>query len=139
VKPQKSFQVLIVEDDVDDQMLIEEAFQDTDLPVQLEFATNGRQALDMLAKTQYCPDLILLDLNMPVMNGFELLSQLQTRNMSIRTPVVILTTSSDTDQVNRSYDLGASSFIVKPKKYTDLQTLASNLRTYWFRTVVLPT
>ncbi|REA63033.1 response regulator [Dyadobacter luteus] len=139
MKPKKDFHVLLVEDDIDDQQLIEEAFQDSDLPVHLDFATDGRQALDMLSKAAYAPDLILLDLNMPVMNGFEVLSQLQLRNLSSRTPVVILTTSSDKDQVNRSYDLGASSYIVKPRKYTDLQVMANNLRSYWFQTVVLPT
>jgi CheY-like chemotaxis protein len=139
VKPKKNFHVLLVEDDADDQLLIEEAFHDTELPVTIDFAIDGRQALDMLSKDTYTPDLILLDLNMPVMNGFEVLSQLQSKNLSSRTPIVILTTSSDKDQVNRSYDLGASSFIVKPRKYTELQVIADNLRSYWFRTVVLPT
>lgn len=139
MKPKKKFHVLLVEDDIDDQLLIEEAFQDTELPVRLDFAVDGRQALDMLSQISYMPDLILLDLNMPVMNGFEVLSQLQAKNLSSRTPIVILTTSSDKDQVNRSYDLGASSFIIKPRKYTELQVMAYNLRSYWFRTVVLPT
>ncbi|HEV7382225.1 MAG TPA: response regulator, partial [Dyadobacter sp.] len=78
MKPKKNFHVLLVEDDADDQLLIEEAFHDTELPVTIDFAIDGRQALDMLSKDTYTPDLILLDLNMPVMNGFEVLSQLQS-------------------------------------------------------------
>lgn len=134
----KPYNILLVEDDLDDQLLIDEAFQGTDVPLKLEFAGDGAQALKMLERPDYLPDLILLDLNMPVMNGFEVLTYLKNTQTSPRIPVVVLTTSSDEKHVNRSYDLGASSFIVKPKNFLDLEDIANNLKTYWFKTVSLP-
>ena len=130
--------MLVVDDDLDDQLLIQEAFQTGEMQCELQFASDGRQALSILNKsTSYIPDLIVLDLNMPVMNGFEVLSQLQATSLFPRIPVVVLTTSSEADYIDRSYDLGARSFIVKPKSFKDLENIANNLKVYWFKTVSL--
>jgi len=132
------FKVLVVDDDLDDQLLIEEAFQTGDMQCDLQFASDGRQALSILDKnSSYIPDLIVLDLNMPVMNGFEVLSHLQVTSLFPRIPVVVLTTTAEADYIDKSYDLGAKSFIVKPKSFRELETIANNLKEYWFKTVSL--
>ena len=132
------FKVLVVDDDPDDQLLIEEAFQTGEMHCEMQFASDGRQALSILDKGEsYIPDLIVLDLNMPGMYGFEVLSQLQATDLFPRIPVVVLTTSSEADYIDKSYDLGAKSFIVKPKSFRELENIANNLKVYWFKTVSL--
>lgn len=135
---QNRYKVLVVDDDLDDQFLLGEAFQNGELQCHLQFANDGRQALQILNdKDSSLPDLIVLDLNMPVMNGFEVLSRLQASTLFPRIPVVVLTTSSEADYIDKSYDLGARSFIVKPKSFKDLLFVAENLKNYWFKTVSL--
>jgi CheY-like chemotaxis protein len=132
------FKVLIVDDDLDDQFLIKEAFQTGELQCHLLFANDGRQALQLLDEgSSYLPDLIVLDLNMPVMNGFEVLSRLKVSDLFPRIPVIVMTTSSEADYIDKSYDLGARSFIVKPKSFKELLIIADNLKSYWFKTVSL--
>lgn len=130
--------ILVIEDDLDDQFLIAEAFQSSNHPCELTFAVNGKQALDLIERKASQPDLVLLDLNMPVMNGFEVLARLKAESMLPRVPVIVLTTASDTVSIGKSYDLGAYSFIVKPKTFPQLQALTRQLSDYWFQAVRLP-
>jgi len=132
-----SQKILVIEDDLDDQLLISEAFQNSGVCCELSFAGNGRQALQILDSPDYRPDLIVLDLNMPVMNGFEVLSHFQAADTLASIPVIVLTTTGESDFVNKSYDLGASSFIVKPRTFPQLEKIARDLTNYWFRTVRL--
>jgi CheY-like chemotaxis protein len=131
--------ILVVEDDLDDQFLIAEAFQSIANNCELVFAVHGRHALDLIQQDDNWPDLVLLDLNMPIMNGFEVLARLQEGRILPRVPVVILTTTAEPAAIDRSYDLGANSYLVKPKTFSQLQALARQLTDYWFDAVRLST
>jgi CheY-like chemotaxis protein len=129
--------ILVVDDDLDDQLLISDAFTHSGQPCELAFADNGKCALDLMKNSEYKPELIILDLNMPVMNGFDVLKYLRTNGQLARIPVVVFTTSSETASVEKSYDLGANSYVVKPKTFPQLETLVADLFKYWFKTVRL--
>lgn len=131
--------IFIIDDDFDDQLLISDAFRSGDCPCNLTFAENGHQALEVIEKSGYRPDLIVLDLNMPVMNGFEFLRKFCSNKALSKIPIIVLSTTSDKDAVNNSYDLGASSFIVKPRSYPGLEKITQDLTRYWFGTVRLAT
>ena len=120
--------VLIIDDDEDDQFFMEQAFKADSPRTQVHLATGGQQALDLLHSIQLLPDVILLDLNMPGMNGFEVLKHLKQLALYHSIPVVILTTSdADSDQ-EQARQLGATEFITKPTTYTGLSTIANRLR-----------
>jgi CheY-like chemotaxis protein len=115
--------ILLVEDDEDDQEFFMEALSKIENATLYDVANNGKEALDRLENSAIFPDLIFTDINMPVMNGIECLSEIiknpQTRNI----PVVIL--SSSTLQVELVHKLGAKAFIKKP---SDSKTLRSQLQ-----------
>lgn len=131
--------ILVIEDDLDDQFLIAEAFQSCNDQCELTFAINGMYALELIQQNENQPDLVILDLNMPIMNGFEVLTRLKVESILPRIPIIVLTTTSDAVAVERSYDLGAYSYIVKPKTFPQLQALTRQLFDYWFQAVRLST
>lgn len=134
-----TFNVLIVDDDDDDQFLIKTAFETDSHQYQLQFASSGTDLLEAIAHPQFLPDLILLDLNMPVMDGFEVLKHLKDSLIYRHVPVVILTTSASESDINRAYDLGANTFIIKPIHHQALTDLARQIRSYWFSLAQVPT
>lgn len=129
--------ILVVDDDLDDQLLISDALAYSGQSYELAFAADGKHALDLMQDPGYRPELIILDLNMPVMNGFEVLRHLKVNGHLARIPVVVFTTSSETTSVEKSYDLGANSYIVKPKTFPHLEVVIADLFKYWFKTVRL--
>jgi CheY-like chemotaxis protein len=139
--------VLVAEDDQDDRELILDAFQTARPAVSLEFVADGQELLDYLQRgrddpsrsTQpHHPAIILLDLNMPRKNGHEALAELKSDPALRPIPVIVLTTSRDEQDVQTSYDLGASSFITKPTNNTELVEAMDALSEYWLWTVELP-
>jgi two-component system, response regulator len=137
--------ILIADDDPDDRMLMKEAFSENNEENMLKFVENGVELLDFLHKRgkfsseeTFRPGLILLDLNMPKMDGREALKRIKSDPDLKRIPVVILTTSTAEEDIIRSYDLGVNSFISKPSKFSDLVKVARQIGSYWFRTVELP-
>lgn len=139
----KTFTVLMADDDEDDRLLARDAFQECDMDVNLKFVEDGVELMDYLhghgswagAPT---PSLILLDLNMPRKDGREALAAIKQNPALRRIPVVVITTSQAEEDVQRSYDLGVSSFISKPVTYESLLALVRTLSHYWFETVRLP-
>ena len=137
---------MVVDDDADDRMLIGDAFKECGFEDQLCYATNGIELVDYLGRTcraadpDACPrpDLILLDLNMPGMNGKETLHEIKANPKFRDIPVVILTTSSAEDDIAKTYTVGASSFIVKPASFDGLIAIVMDLLRYWFQVVRLP-
>lgn len=125
---QQSITVLIIDDDEDDRFFMEQAFK-TDSPhTQVHSAPGGQQALDLLHSLQPLPDVVLLDLNMPGMTGFEVLKHLKQSAFFHPIPVVMLTTSdADSDQ-QQARQLGATEFITKPTTYAGLSAIANRLR-----------
>lgn len=137
-------QVLVAEDDPDDRLLLEEAFAEARVPVRLRFADDGEHLLELLQRAvrprapEALPVLVLLDLNMPRLDGREALRAIRTHHRLRHLPVILLTTSSSRDDVNDCYDLGASSFITKPVSFDALVDLAAVLGRYWLGCVRLP-
>lgn len=125
---QTAITVLIIDDDEDDRFFMQHAFL-TDSPhTQVYLATSGQQAIDLLDSTRSLPDVILLDLNMPIMNGFEVLKHLKQSPRYQSLPVVILTTSdADADQ-ERARQLGVTEFIIKPTTALGLSAIARRIR-----------
>ncbi|MFH1746058.1 MAG: response regulator [Planctomycetota bacterium] len=138
--------LLVAEDDPDDRMLVREALANSRLANNLRFVADGEELLDYLRRrAQYSnpasaprPGLILLDLNMPRKDGREALRELKADSDLRRIPVVVLTTSQAEADICRCYNLGASSFIVKPVSFEALVEVMKTLERYWFETVELP-
>jgi len=137
------FRVLLVEDEPADAHLVRMAFEEGRVLVDLYHVLDGVEALAYLQKqAPYTeavrPDLILLDLNMPRMNGRKFLEKLKEMDDLKRIPVVVLTTSEAETDILSSYDLGASGFIVKPVSIDDFIQQVQQLEDYWFSLVRRP-
>lgn len=137
--------ILIAEDDPDDQLLTREALEESRIANTVYFVEDGQELLDYLRRQgPYVdsslprPDLILLDLNMPRMDGREALAAIKADPDLRRIPIVILTTSKAEEEVVRAYNLGANSFIVKPVSFDGLVQAVRVLTEYWFSIVRLP-
>ena len=125
--------ILIVDDDADDRYLIIRAFRDTVLADKLQFAVNGADALkylDALPRDAELPGLIVLDLNMPILDGISTLNLLKSSSRYKDIPVVIFTTSANPTEKKRCMDLGAADFIVKPNTYSGLKLSAQLLHNF---------
>ncbi len=139
--------ILLVDDDPGDQELTRRALRNQGSTVELRVVSDGEEALEYLRRqgrypgpdSAPRPDLILLDLNMPKMNGSEVLSSLRQDPDLSRIPVVVLTTSEQEADIRRSYDLGCNSFIHKPIDIERFGETIRKLSDYWFETVRLPT
>jgi CheY-like chemotaxis protein len=125
------YHILIVEDDLDDQFLLSTCLQQTAPQSILTFVENGLEALDIIETGDYKPNVILLDINMPIVNGFELLAQLKKIPAYKAIPVLVLTTSSNPRDVTKASELGASGFITKPTHFQEYLNLASVVGKKW--------
>ena len=138
--------ILLAEDDPGDQELIRRAFEKSQIRNQLIVVDNGQEVFEYLhSQGRFSghqppprPDLILLDLNMPKLDGKEVLKRLKQSPALHHIPVVVLTTSRHNEDIIRSYDLGANSYITKPLKMEHLVDVVKKLSVYWFDTVQLP-
>lgn len=138
--------ILLVEDDPGDQELTRRALEDGGVAHELHVVDDGEEALDYLfrrgryAVSDDCPrpDLILLDLNLPKVNGRQVLEQLHNDTNLCHIPVVILTTSQLEKDIQQCYDSGASSYIVKPVGIDDFIRVVHCIGEYWFDIVRLP-
>jgi CheY-like chemotaxis protein len=144
--PIKPIVILIAEDDAEDRMLVKDALDESRLANDLRFVENGEELLNyLLNKNKYenktenpLPGLILLDLNMPKMDGREALREIKKHPQLKVIPIVVLTTSQAEEDVLRTYDLGVSSFITKPVTFASLVDIMRTLGKYWFEIVELP-
>lgn len=118
--------ILMIDDDEDDQMLFQQALSDINKSVTFYTAINGQDALKKL-ETPPPPDIIFLDLNMPIMNGFECLSALKKEKRYQHIPVVIFTTANDAGTIEQSRKLGASAFFHKPVDFSHLREKLSKV------------
>jgi CheY-like chemotaxis protein len=138
--------ILYADDDPEDRMLVEEALQASRLRNELHFVEDGEELMDYLYRrgrfAQFAgrplPGLILLDLNMPRKDGREALKEIKSDPALRAIPVVVLTTSKAEEDILRAYDLGASSFVVKPVTFQSLTELTRSLQRWWFEIVELP-
>lgn len=138
--------ILIADDDSDDCQMIREAFQESRLLNTLHFVNNGEQLMSYLRHQGPYedrnlfpkPGLILLDLNMPRMDGREALKEIKEDACLRSIPVVVLTTSQAEEDIFRTYNLGVNSFITKPVAFNALVQILRDIGHYWFEIVELP-
>ncbi len=137
---------LMADDDPDDRLLVEEAFKESLISNSIYFVEDGVELMDYLRKQdKYAhpgiaptPDLILLDLNMPRKDGREALAEIKSDLHLRYIPVVVLTTSKAEEDIMRSYDIGAASYITKPVTFDGLVESIRGLGQYWVQIVRLP-
>ena len=133
--------ILVVEDDPVDQEMIVLAFKRASVKNKLITKSNGQEALDYLLaprRESVLPAVIILDLNMPHMDGFEFLRRIKTEPRFAAIPVVVLTTSQFDRDLTQSYALGASSCLTKPGDFEQLVKMAAEVDQYWCRRNRIP-
>ena len=138
--------ILLADDDEEDRMLAADALEESRVVNDLRFVEDGEELLDYLYHrgrhaepgSSPTPGLILLDLNMPRKDGREALREIKADPELRRIPVVVLTTSKAEEDIYRTYDLGANSFITKPVSFEGLVSVMRDIGRYWIEIVELP-
>jgi two-component system response regulator len=113
----REMEIMLVEDSIEDATFTQKILKFNNLIRDLVWAASGQEAMDALEKLCIegkCPDLILLDINLPDISGIDLLTRIKEDARFRNVPVVILTGSNEDEDIQKSYDLGASSYLVKP-------------------------
>ena len=136
-------EILLVEDNEDDVFLTREAFDAAGLKVNLHHVNNGKKCLEFLRKQGIyadvpTPDLVLLDMHMPVMNGHQVLSEIVKDEYLQHLPVVVLTTSYEAADIHKMYKLRCNSFITKPVDFESFVKVIAQMTGYWLTVVVIP-
>lgn len=126
-----SLSILFIEDDVVETMKIDRVIQKLGLTHRIQKINNGLGALELLNKKENLPDIILLDLNMPKMNGIEFLSVLKKDKVLKYIPIIILTTSNNKKDLLECYKIGISGYIIKPLKYSEYVDKIEKVLSYW--------
>ena len=139
----KPVEILLVEDNEGDVGLVEEVFEDAKIRNVLHVADDGEEAMLFLNKeSPYkdapTPDIILLDLNLPQKDGREVLEEIKIDENLKRIPVVILTTSKAEEDIIKSYDLHANSYITKPVDFDRFIRVIKSIEDFWLEVVCLP-
>ena len=130
--------ILLVEDNRADAILLQEALRQAEVRQPVDVVTDGEQALSYLAAAAEQPALILLDLNLPRMDGREVLKAVKSDPVTREIPVIILTTSSAPPDIELAYDRGANAYVRKPLGMDRLTDAVSAIRDFWLRTATLP-
>ena len=146
VRPRR-FSIVVIDDNPADSEMLRVALAEAGAPVDIEVMPNGQAALEYLGVIEGKPpsgsrphpcDLVLLDLNLPCMNGFEVLERLRAAEHLKMLPVVMMSGSSNNEEIDRSYRLGANSYICKPPHLEEIFSTAARIVQYWFGCVKLP-
>jgi CheY-like chemotaxis protein len=140
----RAAEILLAEDNENDVELTRQGFKKTELLLNLHHVKDGEECLAFLRKQgKYSnaptPDLVLLDLNMPRMDGREVLAEMVADKDLTSIPVVVLTTSANEEEVLNMYKLRCSSYIVKPVDFEQFLRVIRSIAEYWFTVVVVPT
>ena len=130
----KIFRIIVADDDIDDQDLIKRAFSDSQVQVEVNSVYNGLQLMDyLLRKEAYkniadpLPDLILLDINMPLMDGFDVLLQLKKQPALLNIPIYVLTTSRNPEHRKKALQLGATGFYSKGASSKEIRRIVQEV------------
>ena len=126
-----ALRVYLVEDDQDHALIIGRAIREVNPQAEVHTAEDGEAALAALRGAEVLPDLLLLDINMPGLSGFDVLAALKADPRLARVPVVMLTSSALAADVARAYELGASGYISKPSYLHDVRAVLGNTLLYW--------
>jgi CheY-like chemotaxis protein len=120
MKQEKFFNIFLADDDEDDTFLFQEALEQLSLPSYLVTAENGLELMKKLKSSDVVPDIIFLDMNMPVKNGLECLAELRAMDTFKKTPVIILSTSVADYLLESAYHAGANLYVQKPTSFSNL-------------------
>jgi two-component system, chemotaxis family, response regulator Rcp1 len=139
----RPLQVLLVEDSLGDVRLTREAFREVNDTIPLHVVSDGVEAMSFLERTGHhvnapLPDLILLDLNLPRMDGREVLGKIKRDDRLKMIPVLILTTSEAEVDINNSYRLHANCYLIKPVQFEEFELLVKSVNDLWLTKVKLP-
>jgi CheY-like chemotaxis protein len=139
----RKIRVLLIDDSPDDELILRRAMRGTTMLENLQVVDDGDQAVDFLRrKGEYAgvfrPDLILLDLNLPRRDGWEVLEEIKADPSFNSIPVVVLTTADSPEEVCRAYRLQAASFITKPADFSSLERIMAALDEFWTSMASLP-
>ncbi len=139
----RQLQILLVEDNEGDVRLIKEAFSESKIDKVFNVARDGEDALNYLyARGKYTervrPDIILLDINLPKKNGFEILEDIKNNPELKKIPVIMLSSSSSEDHVLKSYDLSANCYVTKPVDFDEYTQTVKIIEDFWFQMAKLP-
>ena len=140
---ERPYHVLLVEDNPDDAYIARRCIKQTDVSVDVAHVVNGRECLAYLRREEgfaeaATPDLVLLDINMPVMDGRQVMSEISQDPILSTLPVVVLSTSENREEISDMYRLRCNSYLVKPVDFSQFHEMIQQLFQYWFRLVVLP-
>lgn len=127
----KSLNILLIEDDIIEVMKLKRATDSLQLNHKITEANNGEEALQLLEKKDSLPDIILLDLNMPKINGIEFLKILKADDRLKYIPTIILTTSNNQRDLLECFKIGIAGYVLKPLKYEDYVSKIEKLLAYW--------
>lgn len=137
--------ILMADDDADDRLMVKDAFADNHIINPIVFVEDGEQLIEYLFRTgrfegstHSLPGMILLDLNMPKIDGREALNKIKSSHLHRHIPVIVFTTSKAQEDTIRMYKSGVNSFIVKPVTYHGLVEVIGVLGKYWLDVVSLP-
>lgn len=134
------FHLLLVEDELADALLFQDMLAEQDQDITVHHVQNGQEALDFLTRPDqtFRPHLIVLDLNMPIMNGHEFLERVKAIPEVRSIPVLVLSTSEHPSDIHRAYDQQVSGYVVKPGNYQEYMHVLETIRAYWRGLVRLP-
>lgn len=135
--------ILLVEDNEGDILLTKEAFEESKVKTKISVAKNGQEALDFLyRKGDYVnvdrPDLILLDINIPLFNGHEVLEKIKNDSVLKTIPVIMLTTSSNQKDIDKTYGNHCNSFVKKPMDLDEFLKAILKITEFWLQLSVFP-
>jgi len=135
--------ILLVDDNADDILIAKRAFKECDIRNKVYVTYDGDEAIQFLRKEDKYKDvptsgLVILDLNMPKVDGFEVLETIKGDDKLKSIPIIVLTSSSRPEDIERAYKLGCNSFIVKPVSYEDFIEAVMEIKRYWLSLSKLP-
>lgn len=139
IREGRTAEILLIEDNRGDAQMASMAFRDARVENHLTIAATGEEAMDILRdRTQRLPDIILLDLNLPQMSGRDVLAAIKADERLTHVPVIVLSASSNEQDIARSYDLHATAYIVKPLTLEKFRDVVSTIEQFFFFLAVLP-
>ncbi len=134
------FTVLLVEDDLNDIFIVKRAFRSARIPNPLQVVTDGEEAISYLRgdgkyadrNAHPLPSLMVMDINMPRLSGFEVLEWVKGKPQPLRRiPIIIVSSSDSPGDINRAYELGANAYMIKPMDYRAVEHLFESITHYW--------
>jgi CheY-like chemotaxis protein len=139
VSSRRPLTMILAEDNDSHAKLVMRAMQSNTLNLRIQHLSDGQQVVDLLKELMdddhaSLPELILLDLRLPRMDGMEVLKWIKTSSKFKKIPVVVFSSSENSEEIQRAYSLGANSYLIKPLDYDKLKTLVLEVSKYWLET-----